>query len=103
MIARPNIMQASSFVLGNLFAIDDLLYVELQPISIFIEMLKGSMNHSVDTLLSLHQLYIVRELAIVGGRGAFRRTSRLALTQLNFVNMTTDDVVLECNVTLYHY
>ncbi|GMI83529.1 hypothetical protein like AT4G38700 [Hibiscus trionum] len=43
------------------------------------------------------------ELAIVGGRGAFRMARGFALTQATYVNAMNGDASLEFNVTLYHY
>ncbi|XP_039059628.1 dirigent protein 4-like [Hibiscus syriacus] len=45
----------------------------------------------------------VVEMAIVGGRGAFRMARGYALTRGTYVNQFNGDAGLEFNVTLYHY
>ncbi|KAE8667360.1 Dirigent protein 4 [Hibiscus syriacus] len=45
----------------------------------------------------------VIEMAIVGGRGAFRMARGYALTRATYVNLMNGDASLEFNVTLYHY
>ncbi|KAK8567985.1 hypothetical protein V6N13_105927 [Hibiscus sabdariffa] len=44
-----------------------------------------------------------REMAIVGGRGAFRMARGFAQTRGISTNATTGDAITEFNVTLYHY
>ncbi|TYG52355.1 hypothetical protein ES288_D09G020500v1, partial [Gossypium darwinii] len=105
MIACPNIMQASSFQFGRLFAIDDLLILEPEPTSTLIgnaqvlyvsssrdpvvftsvmyadfAFMSGRFNGSSFSLFS-RNLFLdnVRELAIVGGRGAFRMVRGFAI------------------------
>ncbi|MBA0753698.1 hypothetical protein Gogos_020371, partial [Gossypium gossypioides] len=91
MIDRPNIKQASSFGFSSLFAID---WKRSRALCIIHGRFNGS---SFSLFLRNSSSDIVRELAIVGKRGAFRMARGFALTQLNFVNMTTGNVVLECN------
>ncbi|XP_012467529.1 dirigent protein 15 [Gossypium raimondii] len=45
----------------------------------------------------------IREMAIVGGRGAFRMAKGFALLRATSSNATTGNASLEFNVTLYHY
>ncbi|KAB2097510.1 hypothetical protein E1A91_A01G179500v1 [Gossypium mustelinum] len=128
-IARPNITQPSSFGFGTLFAINDPLTVgpaltstlignaqglyvsSSRDPAVFTTVMyadfaftSGRFNGSSFSLISRSSSSdAIRELAIVGGRGAFRMAQGFALTQINFANLTTGDVILECNVTLYHY
>ncbi|KAK8522200.1 hypothetical protein V6N12_055920 [Hibiscus sabdariffa] len=44
-----------------------------------------------------------REMAIVGGRGAFRMARGFAQTRGISTNATTGNAITEFNVTLYHY
>ncbi|KAE8725568.1 dirigent protein 23-like [Hibiscus syriacus] len=45
----------------------------------------------------------VIELAVVGGRGAFRMATGYALTRVTYASAENGDASLEFNVTLYHY
>ncbi|KAG8503706.1 hypothetical protein CXB51_001646 [Gossypium anomalum] len=110
MITHPNIIQTSSFKFGNLFAIDDPLTVEPEPTSTLIGNAQGLyVSSSRDHLIShlrvagVHLLDAIHELAIVGGRGVLRMAKWFDLTQITFANLTACNVILECNVTLYHY
>ncbi|KAH1122628.1 hypothetical protein J1N35_005788 [Gossypium stocksii] len=129
MIAHPNITQASSFGFSRLFAFDDPLTIRTELTSTLIgntqgiyvsfsrdlavftsimyvdfAFMSGKFNGSYFSLFSRNpSSNIVRELTIVGRRGAFMMARGFALTQLNFVNMTTGIVVLKFNVLLYHY
>ncbi|URE20754.1 Dirigent-like protein [Musa troglodytarum] len=44
-----------------------------------------------------------RELAVVGGRGAFRMAQGIAKLHTHSIDATTGDAVVEYNVTLFHY
>ncbi|RWW80209.1 hypothetical protein BHE74_00011471 [Ensete ventricosum] len=44
-----------------------------------------------------------RELAVVGGRGAFRMAQGIAKLHTHSIDTTTGDAVVEYNVTLFHY
>ncbi|OMO92807.1 Plant disease resistance response protein [Corchorus olitorius] len=44
-----------------------------------------------------------RELAIVGGRGKFRMAKGFALLKTYFVDFSTGDAIVECNVTVIHH
>ncbi|MBA0557369.1 hypothetical protein Golob_014444, partial [Gossypium lobatum] len=122
-IARPNITQPSSFGFGTLFAINDPLTVGPAPTSTLIgnaqglyvsssrdpavfttvmyadfAFTSGRFNGSSFSLISRSSSSdAIREFDFVGGRGAFRMAQGFALTQINFANMTTGDVILECN------
>ncbi|XP_039006808.1 dirigent protein 15-like [Hibiscus syriacus] len=45
----------------------------------------------------------VIELAVVGGRGAFRMATGYARTRVTYANAENGDASLEFDVTLYHY
>ncbi|KAK8370580.1 hypothetical protein V6Z12_A01G186200 [Gossypium hirsutum] len=102
-IARPNITQASPFGFGTLFAINDPLTVGPEPTSMLIGNAQGLyVSSSRDPAVFISVMYA--DFAFTsGGRGAFRMAQGFALTQINFANLTTGDVILEYNVTLYHY
>ncbi|TYG83870.1 hypothetical protein ES288_D01G203100v1, partial [Gossypium darwinii] len=129
MIAHPNIRQTSSFEVGSLFAIDDPLSVGPEPTSTLIGNAQGlyvssSRDHVMFTTVmytnftfrvadsmgalsfysqGVHLWTQIHELAIVGERVALRMARGFDLTQITFVNLTACNVILECNVTLYHY
>ncbi|MBA0607621.1 hypothetical protein Godav_019899 [Gossypium davidsonii] len=63
----------------------------------------GSMGALSVYSQGVHLWTQIHELAIVGGRGALRMARGFDLTQITFVNLTACNVILECNVTLYHY
>ncbi|KAF7075599.1 hypothetical protein CFC21_080362 [Triticum aestivum] len=44
-----------------------------------------------------------RELAVVGGRGAFRLARGFALLRTHYLNTGNGDAIIEYNVTLMHY
>ncbi|EMS55722.1 hypothetical protein TRIUR3_10365 [Triticum urartu] len=44
-----------------------------------------------------------RELAVVGGRGAFRLARGFALLRTHYLNTGNGDAIIEYNVTLLHY
>ncbi|MBA0859289.1 hypothetical protein Goshw_005302 [Gossypium schwendimanii] len=46
---------------------------------------------------------LICEMAIVGGRGAFKMAKGFALLRATSSNAMTGDASLEVNVTLYHY
>ncbi|PPD69136.1 hypothetical protein GOBAR_DD33982 [Gossypium barbadense] len=46
---------------------------------------------------------VIREMAIVGGTGAFRMATGFALFRATSSNSRTGDASLEVDVTLYHY
>ncbi|MBA0823845.1 hypothetical protein Goarm_020546 [Gossypium armourianum] len=129
MIAHPNIIQTPSFGFGSLFAIDDPFTIGPEPTSTLIGNAQGlyvssSRDHVVFTTVMYtnfaftsgrfngssfslfsrsSSLDAIHELAIVGGRGALRMARGFDLTQITFVNLMACNVILECNVTLYHY
>ncbi|ERN02981.1 hypothetical protein AMTR_s00134p00105640 [Amborella trichopoda] len=47
--------------------------------------------------------YVVREMAVVGGSGAFRFARGYALAKTHSFNATTGDAVVEYNVAVIHY
>ncbi|KAK8567987.1 hypothetical protein V6N13_105929 [Hibiscus sabdariffa] len=128
LIARPNIT-GSAVSFGSLFAIDDPLTVGPEPTSEIIGNAQGMyVSSSRDPAMFTAVMYAdfaftsgrfngssfslfsrnpssspVRELGIVGGRGAFRMASGFAFIRNSFLNLTTGDTILEFNVTLYHY
>ncbi|GMI83521.1 hypothetical protein like AT4G38700 [Hibiscus trionum] len=127
-IARPNIT-GSAISFGSLFAIDDALTIGPEPTSEIIGNAQGMyVSSSLDPTMFTAVMYAdfaftsgafngssfslfsrnpssppIRELAIVGGRGAFRMASGYALIRNSFLNLTTGDTIVEFNVTLYHY
>lgn len=66
---------------------------------------EGEFNGSTLSILGRNMImrYPVRELAIVGGTGAFRFARGYAQGKFHSVNFTTGDATVEYDVFVYHY
>ncbi|KAM0946945.1 putative dirigent protein [Dioscorea sansibarensis] len=64
----------------------------------------GEFNGSSISALSRNPVLDVdRELAIVGGRGKFRMARGFANLHTSYINATSGVVIVEYNVTVFHY
>ncbi|KAM0946938.1 putative dirigent protein [Dioscorea sansibarensis] len=64
----------------------------------------GEFNGSSISVLSRNPILETdRELAIVGGRGKFRMARGFANLHRNYINSTSGVVIVEHNVTVFHY
>jgi len=64
----------------------------------------GKYNGSTLSFLTRNPImYPVRELAVVGGTGIFRRASGYALLNTVWFDVELKDAVVEYDVTVYHY
>ncbi|KAM0946940.1 putative dirigent protein [Dioscorea sansibarensis] len=65
----------------------------------------GEFNGSSISVLSRNPILETehRELAIVGGRGKFRMARGFADLHTNYMNATSSVVIVEYNVTVFHY
>ncbi|XP_012469059.1 dirigent protein 15 [Gossypium raimondii] len=129
-IASPNTTQDPP-TYGTLYAMDDPLTMESEPTStlignsqgLYLDLSRertqftaiiyadfafttGRFNGSSFSLFSRFSAAdapsTIREMAIVGGRGAFRMATGFALLRVTWSN-TMGDAIVEFNVTLYHY
>ncbi|KAJ0693078.1 putative dirigent protein [Helianthus annuus] len=67
-----------------------------------LEFTSGEFNGSSISVVSRDPLVLVKELAVVGGRGKFRMAKGFVWTNAVYFNVTTGDAILEYNVTIFH-
>jgi hypothetical protein len=69
------------------------------------ELTDGPFNGSAFVVFSRNTIThpVGRELAIVGGRGAFRMARGFALLRTHYLDTNNGDAVIEYNVTLVHH
>ncbi|KAM0054988.1 putative dirigent protein [Helianthus debilis subsp. tardiflorus] len=67
-----------------------------------LEFMSGEFNGSSISVVSRDPLVLVKELAVVGGRGKFRMAKGFVWTNAVYFNVTTGDAILEYNVTIFH-
>ncbi|KAL6636716.1 hypothetical protein ACP70R_024288 [Stipagrostis hirtigluma subsp. patula] len=69
------------------------------------ELTDGPFNGSAFVVLSRNTIArpVGRELAVVGGRGAFRMARGFALLRTHYLDTNNGDAIIEYNVTLLHH
>ncbi|KAM0054984.1 putative dirigent protein [Helianthus debilis subsp. tardiflorus] len=67
-----------------------------------LEFTSGEFNGSSISVATRDPLVLLKEMAIVGGRGKFRMAKGFIFNTLSFLNVTTGDAILEWNVTVFH-
>ncbi|XP_062213155.1 dirigent protein 4-like [Phragmites australis] len=69
------------------------------------ELTQGPFNGSAFVVFSRNTIThpVGRELAIVGGRGAFRMARGFALLRTHYLDANNGDAIIEYNVTLLHH
>ncbi|XP_076941805.1 dirigent protein 4-like [Bidens hawaiensis] len=66
------------------------------------EFMSGEFNGSSISVASRDPLVLVKEVAVVGGRGKLKMAKGFALINAVYFNATTGDAILEWHVTIYH-
>ncbi|MFS8016093.1 putative dirigent protein [Helianthus anomalus] len=67
-----------------------------------LEFTSGEFNGSSISVATRDPLVLLKEMAIVGGRGKFRMAKGFIFNTLSFLNLTTGDAILEWNVIIFH-
>ncbi|KAI3824808.1 hypothetical protein L1987_06279 [Smallanthus sonchifolius] len=67
-----------------------------------LEFTSGEFNGSSISVASRDPLVLIKEVAVVGGRGKFRMAKGFSLLNAIFFNTTSGDAILEWNVTIFH-
>ncbi|PWA93285.1 disease resistance-responsive (dirigent-like protein) family protein [Artemisia annua] len=66
------------------------------------EFTSGRFNGSSISVFSRDPLVVLKEVAVVGGRGKFRMAQGFIILNAVFFNATLGDAILECNATIFH-
>ncbi|KAL8248400.1 hypothetical protein R6Q59_005268 [Mikania micrantha] len=67
-----------------------------------LEFTSGKFNGSSISVVCRDPLVLVKEVAVVGGRGKFRMAKGFVLIDAIFFNSTSGDAILEWHVTIFH-
>ncbi|KAK1422966.1 hypothetical protein QVD17_18258 [Tagetes erecta] len=67
-----------------------------------LELTSGEFNGSSITVVCRDGPTVVKEMAVVGGRGKFRMAKGFTWINAVYVNATSGDAILEWNVTVFH-